>query len=79
MITCNHTKQIIHLSGAVEETNFYARDRLILVLGQKGDLITRCPQIIWYTRLPLKYTNMYLFTEKVLAMNLMGYIITPLG
>ena len=64
--------EIIHLSGPVHETRFFARDRLILVLGQKGDLTTRYPQIIWYARLPLKYTNMYLFTDKISAMNLMG-------
>ena len=34
-----YTKQIIHLSGPVDETNFFASDRLILVLGQKGDLV----------------------------------------
>ena len=72
MITLIHTKEIIHLSGPVNETRFFAHDRLILVLGQKGDLTTRYPQIIWYARLPLKYTNMYLFTDKISAMNLMG-------
>ena len=56
----------------MDETRFFARDRLILVLEQKGDLTTRYPQIIWYARLPLKYTNMYLFTDKISAMNLMG-------
>ena len=71
MITFTYTKQIIHLSGLVDETSFYARDRLILVLGQKGDLTTRYPHIIWYTRLLLKYTNMYLFTDKISAINLM--------
>ena len=71
MITLIHTKEIIHLSGPVDETRFFACDRLILVLGQKGDLTTRYPQIIWYARLPLKYTNMYLFTDKISAMNLM--------
>ena len=45
---------------------------LILVLGQKGDLTTRYSQILWYARLPLKYTNMYQFTGKISAMNLMG-------
>ena len=72
MITLIHTKEIIHLSGPVDETRFFACNRLILVLGQKGDLITGYPQIIWYARLPLKYTNMYLFTDKISAMNLMG-------
>ena len=72
MITFICTKQIIHLSGPVDETSFYARDRLILVLGQKGDLTTRYTQIIWYARLPLKYANMYLFTDKISALNLMG-------
>ena len=72
MITFIYTKQIIHLSGPVDETSFYARDRLILVLGQKGDLTTRYTQIIWYARLPLKYTNVYLFTDKISALNLMG-------
>ena len=72
MITLIYTKQIIHLSGPVDENSFFARDRLILVLGQKGDLTTRYPQIIWYARLPLKYTNMYLFIDKVSATNLMG-------
>ena len=72
MIILIYTRQIIHLSGPVDETSFFARNRLILVLGQKGDLTTRYPQIIWYARLPLKYTNMYLFTDKISAMNLMG-------
>ena len=63
--------EIIHLSGPVHETRFFARDRLILVLGQKGDLTTRFSQIIWYARLPLKHNNMYLFTDKISAMNLM--------
>ena len=72
MITFIYTKQIIHLSGPVDETSFYARDKLILVLGQKGDLTTCYPQIIWYARLPLKYTNMYLFIDKISALNLMG-------
>ena len=77
-----YTKQIIHQSGPVDETSFYAHDRLILVLGQKGDLTTRYPQkgdlttrypqIIRYARLLLKYTNMYLFIDKISAMNLMG-------
>ena len=79
IITFIYTKQIIHLSGPVDETSFYARDRLILVLGQKGDLTTRYSQIIWYARLPLKYTNMYLFTDKISAMNLMEWTNTPLG
>ena len=56
----------------VDETRFFARDRLILMLEQKGDLTTRYPQIIWYARLPLKYTNMDLFTDKISAMNLVG-------
>ena len=64
--------EIIHLSDPVNDTSFFARNRLILVLGQKGDLTTRHPQIIWYARLPLKYTNMYLFTNKISAMDLMG-------
>ena len=64
--------EIIHLSDPVDDTSFFARNRLILVLGQKGDLTTRHPQIIWYARLPLKYTNMYLFTNKISAMDLMG-------
>ena len=72
MITFTYTKHIIHLSGPVYETSFYARDGLILVLGQKGDLTTSYPQIIWYARLPLKYTNMYLFIDKISALNLMG-------
>ena len=72
MITLFYTKQIIHLSGPVAENSFFARDRFILVLGQKGDLTTRHPQIIWYARLPLKYTNMYLLTDKISAINLMG-------
>ena len=41
MITLIYTKEIIHLNGPVDETSFFARDRLILVLGQKGDLTTR--------------------------------------
>ena len=72
MIIFIYTKQIIHLSGPVDETSFYARDWLILVLLQKGDLTTRYTQIIWYARLPLKYTNVYLFTDKISALNLMG-------
>ena len=56
----------------MDETSYFARDRLILVLEQKGDLTTRYPQIIWYARLPLKYTNMHLFTDKISAMKLMG-------
>ena len=72
MITFIYTKLIFHLNGPVDETSFYARDRLILVLGQKGDLTTRYPQIIWYDRLTLKYTNIYLFTDKISAINLMG-------
>ena len=64
--------EIIHLSDPVDDTSFFARNRLFLVLGQKGDLTTRHPQIIWYARLPLKYTNMYLFTNKISAMDLMG-------
>ena len=71
MLTLN-TKQIIHLSGPVDETSFFAKDRRILVLGQKGDLTTRFPQIIGYARVPLKYTNMHLFTDKISPMNLMG-------
>ena len=56
----------------MDETSFSTRDKLILVLGQKGDLTTRYPQTIWYARLPLKYTNMYLFIDKISALNLMG-------
>ena len=33
MIVVIYTKQIIHLSGQVDETSFFARGRLILVLG----------------------------------------------
>ena len=62
VITLIYTKQIIHLNGTVDETSFFARDRVILALGKKGDLTTRSdPQIIWYATLRLKYTNMYLF------------------
>ena len=61
-----------HLNGPVDESSFYARDRLILVLGQKGDLTTHYPKIIWYARLPLIYTNMYQFIDKISVMNLMG-------
>ena len=71
MITFIYTKLIFHLSGPVDETSFYARNRLILVLGQKGDLTTRYPQIIWYARLPLKYANMHLFTDKISSVQLM--------
>ena len=56
----------------MDEISFFACDRLNLVLGQKGDLTIRYPQIIWYARLPLNYTNMYLFIDKILVMNLMG-------
>ena len=72
MITLIYTKEIIHLSGPADETRFFARDRLILVLGQKCDLTTCYPQIIWHARLPLKFTDIYLFTDKISAMNLMG-------
>ena len=72
MTTLIYTKEIIHLSGPVDETRFFAHDRLILVFGQKDDLATRYAKIIWYARLPLKYTNMYLFTDKISAMNIMG-------
>ena len=48
MITLTYAKQIIDLSGPVDETSFFPpRDRLILVLGQKGELTTHYPQIIW--------------------------------
>ena len=49
MITLIYTKEIIHLNGRVDGTSFFARDRFILVLGQKGDLTTcyPLPQIIW--------------------------------
>ena len=67
IITLIDTKRIIHLSGPVDETSFFARGRVILVLEQKGDLTTCYLQIIWYARLPL-----YLFTDKISAMNLMG-------
>ena len=33
MIVVIYTKQIIYLSGQVDETSFFARGRLILVLG----------------------------------------------
>ena len=48
MITLIYTKETIHLSGRVDETNFFARDKFILVLGQKDHLTTRypLPQII---------------------------------
>ena len=63
---------LVMITNPVAENSFFARDRFILVLGQKGDLTTRHPQIIWYARLPLKYTNMYLLTDKISAINLMG-------
>ena len=47
------------------------RDRVILVLGQKCDLTIRHSQINWHARLPLRYTYMYLFTDKISAENLM--------
>ena len=56
----------------MDKTSFFARDRLILVLGQKGDLTTWFPQIIRYARLPLKYIGIYLLTDKMPAMNLLG-------
>ena len=71
MITLIYTKEIIHVSDPVDETRFFAHDRLILALGKKGDLTTRYPQIIRYARLPLKYTNMYLLIDTISAMNLM--------
>ena len=43
MITLIYTKQIIHLSGPVDERSFFARDRLILMLGKEGDLTTHYP------------------------------------
>ena len=72
MITLIYTKEIIHLSGPMDEASFFARGKLILVVGPKSDLATRYLQIISYARLPLKYTNMHLFTEKISSMNLMG-------
>ena len=44
IMTLIYTKQIIHLSGPLDETNFFARDRLILVLRQNCDLATRYPK-----------------------------------
>ena len=79
MMILIYTKQIIHLSGPVGETSFSARERLILVLGQKGNLTTRYPQIIWYPRLPLKYSNMQQFTDKISTMNLEGKSIPRWG
>ena len=35
MITLISTKQIIRVSGPVDETSFFARGRLVLVLGQE--------------------------------------------
>ena len=72
MMTLIYTKKINHLYGLLDETSFFARDRLILVLGQKADLTTHYSEIIWHGRLPLKYTNMYLYTDKISAMNLMS-------
>ena len=72
MMTLIYTKQINHLSGPLDETSFFARDRFILVLGQKGDLTMCYSQIIWHARLPLKYTCMYLLTGEISAMNFMG-------
>ena len=72
MMTLIYTKKIIHLSGPLDETSFFARDKLILVLGQKNDLATRYSQIIWQARLQLTYTSMYLFTDKISAVNIMG-------
>ena len=72
MMTLIYTKQTIHVIVLLDEISFFARDRLLLVLGQKGDLATRYLQIICYARLLLKYTNMYLFTDKVSTMNLWG-------
>ena len=37
MITLIYTKQSINLSGPVDDTGFFVRNRLILVLGQKGN------------------------------------------
>ena len=72
MMTLIYTKQINHLSGPLDDTSFFARDRFILVLGQKGDLTMCYSQIIWHARLPLKYTCMYLLTGEISAMNFMG-------
>ena len=72
MMTLIYTKQINQLSGPQDETSFFARDRLILVLGQKSDLTMCYSQIIWHARLPLKYTCMYLLTGEISAMNFMG-------
>ena len=72
MMTLIYTKQIIHVSGPLDVTSFFSRDRLILVLRQKRDLATCYPQIICYARPLLNYINMYLFTDKISAINLMG-------
>ena len=73
MMTLIYTKQIIHVIVLLDEISFFAHDRLLLVLGQKGDLATCYLQIICYARLLLKYaTSMYLFTDKISTMNLMG-------
>ena len=72
MMTLIYTKQINHLSGPLDDTSFFARDRFILVLGQKGDLTMCYSQIIWHARLPLKYTCMYLLTGEISAMNFLG-------
>ena len=71
MMTLIYTKEINHLSGPLDETSLFASDRLILVLGQKGDLTIGYSQIICHARVPLKYTYMYLFTGEISAMNLM--------
>ena len=80
MMTLIYTKQIIHVSGPLDVTSFFVCDKVTsffvreLVLRQKGDLATCYPQIICYPRLLLKYTNMYLLTDKISAMNLMRQI-----
>ena len=63
----------------MDETSFFASDKLILVLGQKGDLTTRYPQIIWYARLPVKYTNMYLFLVQNFCHESYGVNQYPIG
>ena len=44
MITFIYTNEIILLTGPVDETSFYALDRLILVLGQKDVMTKRYPK-----------------------------------
>ena len=44
LITLIYAKQIIHLSGPVDEANFFAHDSAFLVLDKKGNITTHYSQ-----------------------------------